>query len=488
VLPSFVLSSSAHRSRTALTRRALALVAAAASTSFTAAAAGPPASVRSGAPVAPFSLPRPDVLQKGSGSWQQFPVVWFDGFGQSISGITAGSDGNMWFVNGRPAPSRSGPGLIFSSMGMDGSTSQSYLLVGSGQFAASSIVSGPDGRLYMGGTFFVPDGSFCTFSQPACAAILASDTGRNFSLYFLSTGRAIPSALVAGPDHNIWFVTGAAIGSITTSGAEREHRFKGADRTIGDIAVGSDGRVWFDESTAPTDANLLAAIDPTTGKIRRYPVRGCRNIGGGLALASDGNLYVSCTNLVGSQTAYSLLRISPKGAMTHIARGGSGGPSGTHGLVAGPDGAIWFAANDAAGGHALVRYDPASGNFKRRELPFTSAIPQNLALGPDGNIWITDAVSTFRRTHVYVFVLNTLSVQPPSLTLSIGASQALTASYSGSLGLSSLSAATSNPSVATVSAGSGPGSFIVKGVASGTATITVADPIGNSVRVPVSVH
>jgi streptogramin lyase len=305
---------------------------------------------------------------------------------------------------------------------------------------------------------------------------------------FGPTAGALPSGLVAGPDHNVWFVTGASIGNITTSGVETEHRFKGADRTIGDTAVGSDGRVWFDESTAPTDANLLAAIDPATGKIQRYAVHGCRNIGGGLAQASDGNLYVACANLVGSQTTYGLLSISPKGAMRHIARGGSGGPSGSQGLIAGPDGAIEFAANDSSGGHALVRYDPATGNFSRHDLPFTSAIPQNLALGPDGNVWITDAFSTPDRTHVYVFLRNTLSVQPLALRLSVGASGTLTASYSGSLGLSSLSAATSNPSIATVAPGSGPGSFVVKAVASGSATITVADPIGNSVRVPVTVH
>jgi streptogramin lyase len=252
--------------------------------------------------------------------------------------------------------------------------------------------------------------------------------------------------------------------------------------------VGSDGRVWFDESTAPTDANLLAAIDPATGKIRRYPVRDCRNIGGGLALASDGNLYVSCTNLVGSKTTYHLLRISPNGSMKHIPRSLSGGPSGSHGLIAGPDGAIWFAANDSSGGHALVRYDPVSGDFNRHELPFTNAVPQNLAFGSDGNVWITDASSTPERTNIYVFVRNRLSVPPAALALSVGASDRLNASYSGSLGLSSLGASTSNPSIATVAAGSAPGSFVVKAVASGSATITVADPIGNGVRVAVTVH
>lgn len=103
-------------------------------------------------------------------------------------------------------------------------------------------------------------------------------------------------------------------------------------------------------------------------------------------------------------------------------------------------------------------------------------------------MWITDAVSTFRRTHMYVFVRNRLSVEPLALTLSVGASRTLTTSYSGPLRPSSLSASTSNPSVATVAPGSGPGSFVVRGVAGGSATITIQDTIGNSFRVPVTVH
>lgn len=456
-----------------LARSAFVLVAAVVLGSCAGSRSVPPAAFFAG-PAASKVQVHTDVLQHGPRGrlWLELPFLFAYNTGGDPTGISAGSDGAMWLTTGRA--------LLLARLGMDGTQSQWYILIGSAQFVASSIVLGPDGRLYMGGRYAYQDGSGCSVSLP-CPAIVAAANGPYYSYTVLSTGRP-PSGLAVGPDHNIWFVTQSIVGNITTSFVETDYSLGGPQST-GHIAAGSDGRVWFDELTAPTDANVIAAIAPSTGAISQYPVSNCRNIGDGLAKAADGNLYIICVHLVGSKTTYALLRISPTGTMHQIPV--SGGTPGR--LIAGPDGKIWFILSTSPG-YSLVRYDPSRGTFTPHALPFTAAVPSALASGPDGNIWITDAHSTGKRTNVYVFIRNRLDVQPASLTLATGAQSTLTAFYSGSLGRSSLSATTSNSAVATVAPSSPPGSFVVKAVASGSATITVTDTIENSFNVAVTVH
>lgn len=57
------------------------------------------------------------------------------------------------------------------------------------------------------------------------------------------------------------------------------------------------------------------------------------------------------------------------------------------GIVAGPDGNIWFCEGD---GNKIGRVDPQGNNFQEFPLPNAGSFPEEITVGPDGNLWFTE--------------------------------------------------------------------------------------------------
>jgi streptogramin lyase len=155
--------------------------------------------------------------------------------------ITAGPDGNLWFTTlqcacvGRIAPS----GTV------------TYVPTGN-SYGPRDIVTGPDGSLWVTETASVTSG-----------AIARITTSGNIT-QFTSGLSGAPANITAGSDGNLWFsetgffytlegvrtaYTPPEIGRITTAGAITEfstYTFGGA----GPIATGPDGNVWFSNGGA----------------------------------------------------------------------------------------------------------------------------------------------------------------------------------------------------------------------------------------------
>ncbi len=244
-------------------------------------------------------------------------------------GITAGPDGAAWFTQTGGHTGGEGIGRIDDS----GAIREYPLPPNTRPFG---ITTGPDGNLW-----FTEVGATWRIGQ------LSSATGQ-FTEFAVSLHNE-PLNIVAGPDGALWFtedgiVNGGpgAIGRITTNGTVAEYLLPtpaGADSGAGDIAVGSDGNLWFtwvESSANGTWAHSIGRIT-TSGAITEY------------SLSFDPNW--------------------PPG-----------------GIAAGPDGSLWFTRGDA---NSIAQIS-TSGVVTEHPIPTAGAFPVDVVAGTDGNIWFSE--------------------------------------------------------------------------------------------------
>ncbi len=170
---------------------------------------------------------------------------------------------------------------------------------------AYTLASGPGGQLW--------------FSEYTANRIGRFDIAtRVVTEYGPLTGPA--SAIVAGPDGNVWFVenssTGAApvIGRITPAGAITEIS-DGLDvgQSIGALTAGADGSLWFVKSG--TGGAAIGKIVPGTGAITLYSAGlfGSFPALGAITAGPDGNVWF--TDYLGGTIG----RIAPDGTIAQFA-------------------------------------------------------------------------------------------------------------------------------------------------------------------------
>ena len=322
----------------------------------------------------------------------------------------------------------------------------------------TNITAGPDGVLW-----------FC--ENGAIGRITTAGTIEQFAL---TTPGATPANITVGPDDTLWFVQGVpdpsdtgvahvSIGRITTAGAITVFPLP-AGVSVGGMTEGRDGNVWFTESitdpeTSAITAPAVARITPE-GRITRFAVpipktNEGSDIGSPAAIAvgPDGHIWFTGDyaagprytdhSFLGRVTARGQVRLFPLPASTSSQVSfpvGNYTYEPTYGLIAGPDGKLWFdsTANGKTPGIARIstggesgRFTPVidSGDMTRRpngQVWFPSS-DNHLALatrsgivvtedltghvasndygggfrgvtaGPDGNLWVTDQQSSIVR-------------------------------------------------------------------------------------------
>lgn len=151
---------------------------------------------------------------------------------------------------------------------------------------------------------------------------------------------------------------------------------------VDDLAVGSDGRMWF---LLPA-AKAVGAVD-RDGNIEmyQYPIN-IDAVGQQIASGPDGALWFtqvdphapvdSGPDMIG--------RLTTKGAWAEYPI--ASWDSLPQGIVAGPDGAMWFAERHA---NAIGRIT-MSGKIKEYPLPHAGSGPTGIALGRDRTLWFTE--------------------------------------------------------------------------------------------------
>jgi streptogramin lyase len=280
--------------------------------------------------------------------------------GSNPFGVVSGPDGNVWF--GEPGGERIGritpAGTIteFSTAPVSGGTER--LAVGADGNVWFTAGQGPYGSLGR----ITPSGEVTDFTS-------------------LLPARSGPNGITEGPDGNIWFtdMTGNRIGRITPSGELTEFSTGiSSDSSPCDIAAGPDGNLWFTESYNETAR--VGRITPT-GSVTEFST----GITPGshpalIAPGPDGAMWFSEAS--GGQIA----RITIDGVVTEIPVAGS--LANIYGIVPLANGNVWF--TDAVNGNRIGMRAP-SGQVTWYTKGITAgAVPSDLTLGPDGNLWFAE--------------------------------------------------------------------------------------------------
>ncbi len=332
--------------------------------------------------------------------------------------ITTGSDGNLWFTNGRNNSigriRPSGVVTTFTDPRID---------------RPIDITAGPDGALW-----FTNEGEGGLFEPYQGASIGRITTSGTFSFY-TDPSMSGPYDITAGPDGALWFtnfgVQGAAassIGRITTAGVVTDY----TDPTISSpygITAGPDGALWFTQSSSTAGVGDIGRIT-TTGIVTNFSsVHG--NLGS-ITAGPDGAVWFSAGVGVGRITTsgvvsyftsskifegaasltpgpngnlwftdyYQIGEISTGGTVTMFPDYPINSPAVLGGITAGPDGALWF----TDGGDSEIGRITTTGTVNNYS---GSGIidPMGIAAGSDGAMWFTN-------TPVYTFVQSGFTFTP----------------------------------------------------------------------------
>ncbi|HKU67557.1 MAG TPA: hypothetical protein VJP85_07270 [Candidatus Baltobacteraceae bacterium] len=260
-------------------------------------------------------------------------------------GIAAGSDGNLWFTAGGDLHSDGSIGKITPS----GAISLFPISAPIPRLSRpGAVTAGPDQNLWF-------TASICTgrhwFGCASSYPIIGKMTPNGAVTEFRIPNEA--AEIAAGPDGNLWFVEGNAIGRMTMSG-----------RVISEFLV-----------AVPSDSNLYML--------------------GGITTGPDHNIWVTQTDegldeskgpavFSGKQNVY---RITPWGAMTAFSI-----PPGAEVLVgqmdvtAGSDGKLWF--TDSL--HNAIGSITTDGVVTEFPIPTPSSQPGGITAGPNGTLWFTE--------------------------------------------------------------------------------------------------
>jgi streptogramin lyase len=236
-----------------------------------------------------------------------------------------------------------------------------------------------------------------------------------FSEFTIPTPNSVPTALLFGPDGNIWFTeqTGNKIGRVTLDGVFTEYTIPttvppdpvqnptGSSRPT-DLAVGPDGALWFGELFG----NKIGRIT-VDGAITEYPLPTPNSQPGGIIAGPDGNLWITenGTNRIGRMTPAGVITEFTISTTIPVTADNPSGSSLPRFIRNGPDGNLWFTE---FGANKVARITPA-GVITEYPVPTTvtpspaiklvgippkptsnvlgSSQPRGLVTGPDGDLW-----------------------------------------------------------------------------------------------------
>ena len=205
--------------------------------------------------------------------------------------------------------------------------------------------------------------------------------------YALPTPGAQPGGIVAGPDGALWFYeTGTnSIGRITTDGQISEYPIPTADASQlyqGFLGVGPDGALWFSENRTVSLGRLTMdgqfTETPLDMTVRGHlPDRASIAVLG-LVAGPDGALWFT------SPLSNSIWRLAMDGQLDeYVVPTPDASPAG---IVVAPDGSLWFTEPPA---NQLGRIT-LDGAISEYPIPTPGSFTVRLTIGPDGAVWFAE--------------------------------------------------------------------------------------------------
>jgi virginiamycin B lyase len=337
--------------------------------------------------------------------------------GYSVGGMTQ-SGGAVWFTETSSDGSTIAIGRIIPQ-----STTSRYalqpqpLLSAGGPTTAietpSAIAPGP------GGLWFAESGANTgSGDQRPSRTTIGQITAQGKEAIFPLNGDIAVTALVAGPDGNLWFPENSGfsrgvpfqgrIGQLTPSG--QLHEFSvGQDHMLAGIALGADNNLWFTDSLAPIDPSTgfpnaqsngkIGRITPA-GQITEFALPDPNDIPNGIVAGTDGNLWFITSQISNASVPSSdgkIGRITPQGHITLFPLPATHGATVAIAVASSPDGNVWFIIQAAPGSSSPPTYSigwmTPQGQLHQMAIPTGTNLAGNavLALGPDAAMWVTIA-------------------------------------------------------------------------------------------------
>ena len=271
--------------------------------------------------------------------------------GAGLAGITAGSDGSVWFAEQTTGKlGKVSPGGAISEIDLGASSKPTGLTIG------------PDSNVWL------------TLQGTNSVAKVVATSSPTATSYAISTPNAQPDGIAADANGALWFTESAvhAIGKVQLDGTVTEPIANAGENPTAIVAgPKTDGGLW----AVVKDA--IVRIDPTSGTITDT-----RNFDPGsnpsdLAVGGDGNLWVTLTG------TSRIARVNPAagGATTTFPLPAGAAP---FSIAAGADGALWFTEP----GRSQVGRITTDGQINAFAAPVSAGdLGQITASGND--LWIT---------------------------------------------------------------------------------------------------
>lgn len=272
------------------------------------------------------------------------------------------------------------------------------------------LTAGPDGNVwFIGIPNFVRYTGGSPIPQGASESVgFVGTNGQIRQWQFPANGIGIYPTLqylVVGPDDNMWYARSngdtSFIGRITPSGNRKEYTvFTGQGRFSG-LAFGPDGNVWFGiaqysevinyqthSGTLLYTGGLLGRITPSGNLLRvSYPF--AASYPEGFTHGYDGNLWFVVYKIVNGEPAGS----AGTGIIDRAGNITKAPANVMNNAVKGLDGNVWAA--DVAH-NAIERVTP-SGAIREFTIPTANAHPLDLVVGKDGNLWFAESLDKIGR-------------------------------------------------------------------------------------------
>ena len=299
-----------------------------------------------------------DAYQTAS-SVEEYPVPYLSPKVTSPTSIASGPDGDLWFTGkesqkiGRMLPS----GVITGEYSVSGSP--------------GGIVNGPDGNLW-----------YSNGEHNKLGKITTSGVETEYSV----TGSGPLDGPTVGPEGNIWYTfegtheASGTVGEMSPSGSIVAEYLGSPEFKPGTVVPGPDGNMWFVNSKCDSFGGscTIGKMSPSGSILGEYAVKGVPS-----QMVAGPNHENSLWAVTPGTAGNSIVRVTTAGAVTEYLLPAASVPEG---IVAGPDGNLWFTDS----GTSKVGKITPSGVISEYPLHSEASRPLGIVKGPDGRLWFTE--------------------------------------------------------------------------------------------------